>query len=141
MDLSVKDPGVKLLTMLVSCHSIAKRVAEHANLTLDEVLCLFVIFRWKPGNIKELSQFLGVRSSRTSKILYVLEERGYVTRAMSLADHRMEEVSLSERGTDLVGKVIEYARQSATAIAVSEVRESVSRSVTREGGEVAPGHH
>jgi DNA-binding MarR family transcriptional regulator len=106
MDQSVRDSGTAFFDLLLASHTSLKKVAELADMSAEEVLCLFVLQERHPENVKALSRHLGVRSSRMSKILYSLEERGFVIRSISMVDHRMEEVTLSSRGTDRMAKVL-----------------------------------
>jgi len=106
MDQFVRDSDTAFFDLLLATHTSLKKVAELADMSAEEVLCLFVLQEHHPENVKALSRHLGVRSSRMSKILYSLEERGFVTRSISIVDHRMEEVTLTPRGTDRMAKVL-----------------------------------
>jgi DNA-binding MarR family transcriptional regulator len=115
MDQFVRDSGIAFFDLLLASHTSLKKVAEVADMSAEEVLCLFVLHEHHPENVKALSRHLGVRSSRMSKILYSLEERGFVIRSISLVDHRMEEVTLTPRGTDRMAKVLALGRSLATS--------------------------
>jgi DNA-binding MarR family transcriptional regulator len=113
MDSSQQESGIALLGVLLASHNAAKKLAEHAELSVEEVFCLFILQELRPQNVKALARDLGVRSSRMSKILFSLEDRGFVVRSISLVDHRMEEVTLTARGTDRVARVAAFARSLA----------------------------
>jgi DNA-binding MarR family transcriptional regulator len=115
MDQFVRDSGIAFFDLLLASHTSLKKVAEVADMSAEEVLCLFVLHEHHPENVKALSRHLGVRSSRMSKILYSLEEHGFVIRSISLVDHRMEEVTLTPRGTDRMAKVLALGRGLATS--------------------------
>ncbi len=91
-------------------------MAGLADMSAEEVLCLFVLHEHHPENVKALSRHLGVRSSRMSKILYSLEERGFVIRSISNVDHRMEEVTLTPRGTDRMANMLAFGRSLAESV-------------------------
>lgn len=113
MDQLVRESGTAFFGLLLASHTSLKKVAELAEMSAEEVLCLFVLQEHHPENVKALSRHLGVRSSRMSKILYTLEERGFVIRSISIVDHRMEEVTLTPRGTDRMAKVLAFGRSLA----------------------------
>lgn len=120
MDDRQHDPGTRILDLLLTCHTAAKRVAEHADLSTEEVLCLFVLQERRPENVKALSNHLGVRSSRMSKILFSLEQRGFVVRSIAPVDHRMEEVTLTPRGADRIADILRFARSLAPGFPASD---------------------
>lgn len=115
MDQIIRDSGTAFFDLLLASHTSLKKVAELADMSAEEVLCLFVLQEHHPENVKALSRHLGVRSSRMSKILFTLEERGFVIRSISVVDHRMEEVTLSPRGTDRMAKVLAIGRTLAVS--------------------------
>ena len=135
METTHRDPGTGLLDLLLACHRAAKEVAEHTGLSSDEVFCLFILQEHRPQNVKALSNLLGVRSSRMSKILYSLEDRGFVVRAISLVDHRMEEVTLTPRGKDRIVDVLAFARTLADdpPFAGGHLSSGISVSATGQG--------
>jgi DNA-binding MarR family transcriptional regulator len=61
--------------------------------------CLLALFSEHPPSVKRLSELINVSATRASKILRGLEQRGFVTRTMHAADHRREQVMLTEAGT------------------------------------------
>jgi len=113
MDQIARDSGTAFFDLLLASHTSLKKVAELADMSAEEVLCLFVLQEHHPENVKALSRHLGVRSSRMSKILFSLEERGFVIRSISIVDHRMEEVTLTPRGTDRMAKILAFGRSLA----------------------------
>jgi DNA-binding MarR family transcriptional regulator len=113
MDQFQQDSGIAFLDLLLASHTSLKKVAELTDMSTEELLCLFVLQEHRPENVKAVSRHLGVRSSRMSKILYSLEQRGFVTRSISMVDHRMEEVTLTPRGTDRMAKVLAFGRSLA----------------------------
>jgi DNA-binding MarR family transcriptional regulator len=113
MDQITRDSGTAFFDLLLASHTSLKKVAELADMSAEEVLCLYVLQEHHPENVKALSRHLGVRSSRMSKILFSLEERGFVIRSISIVDHRMEEVTLTPRGTDRMAKILAFGRSLA----------------------------
>jgi DNA-binding MarR family transcriptional regulator len=105
------EDGLMMMETLLSAHGAGRKLAAAADLPLEEVLCLFVLYSRKPSSVKELTQHLVVRGSRTSKLLESLENRGYVTRTLSLIDRRREEVMLTGRGTYLIEQILRSAAE------------------------------
>ncbi len=91
--------GVDLFRQIKRCREIDKHLSERAQLTIDEMHCLAVIYLDKPSCVKFLSELLGTTAARTSKILLSLERRGCVTRNVDSADHRKEQILLTDSGT------------------------------------------
>ena len=88
------------------CRGIDKHVSSRAELTIDEIHCLSVLFSDHPSSVKRLSELINVSSTRASKILKDLEQRGFVSRTLGTADRRMEQVILTELGAKTILKVL-----------------------------------
>ncbi len=67
--------------------------------------CLGVLFSDRPASVKRLSELINVGSTRASKILKDLEDRGLVSRSLDTADHRKEQVILTEAGERAVRRI------------------------------------
>jgi len=98
MELSHSKMGAELLRQILRCKEIDKHLSESADLTVDEMHCLGVLYIERPMCAKTLSELLGLSATRTSKILLSLDRRGSVTRTMDSADHRKEQIMLTENG-------------------------------------------
>lgn len=98
--------GVDLLRLTRRCRGIDKYVSSRAELTVDEMHCLSVLYADHPPSVKRLSELINVSSTRASKILKDLEGREYVSRTLDADDRRKEQVVLTERGNGAVEKVI-----------------------------------
>jgi DNA-binding MarR family transcriptional regulator len=99
VELPTSNVGVELLRLTRRCRGIDKYVSSSASLTIDEMHCLLALFSEHPPSVKRLSELINVSATRASKILRGLEQRGFVTRTMHAADHRREQVMLTEAGT------------------------------------------
>jgi DNA-binding MarR family transcriptional regulator len=112
-----------LVDFLVRCHNVQKRIAGTIDLSIDEFHCLLLLHIHTPPSVKDLSRLLDVRSSRTSKLLSTLEERGYLSRTLSLSDRRVEEVLLTPRGVHAAETLLALLKeQSAPLLTLAELR-------------------
>ena len=98
--------GAELLRLTRRCRGIDKYVSSRAQLTIDELHCLSVLFSERPSSVKRLSELINVSSTRASKLLKDLEQRGYVTRTPDAEDHRRELVVLTEPGANTVHRIL-----------------------------------
>ncbi len=81
-------------------------ISQSVGLSVDEMHCLNLLNSENPTCVKNLIEQLGVSSTRTSKILRSLEQRGFVTRAALESDRRMEQIFLTVKGTELRQKCL-----------------------------------
>lgn len=91
-----------LIGVLTETRKLEKRLETLTRLSSDALLTLLVLHTRRPASVKELTGHLGVSDSRTSKLLCLLEDRGFITRRISLADRRVEQISLTPRGDHIV---------------------------------------
>ncbi len=98
--------GVELLRLTRRCRGIDKYVSSHAELTIDEMHCLSVLFSDHPPSVKRLSELINVSSTRISKILKDLQDRDLVTRTLDAEDRRKEQIVLTEKGSEAVQRVL-----------------------------------
>jgi DNA-binding MarR family transcriptional regulator len=68
--------------------------------------CLSVLYSDHPPSVKRLSELINVSSTRASKILKDLENRGLVTRTLDADDRRKEQVVLTESGEKAVEEIV-----------------------------------
>ena len=91
-----------LIGVLTETRKLEKRLESLTRLSSDALLVLLLLHTRRPASVKELTGHLGVSDSRTSKLLCLLEDRGFITRRISLADRRVEQISLTPRGDHIV---------------------------------------
>lgn len=92
-----------LIGILTETRKLEKRLESLTRLSSDALLVLLLIHSKRPPSVKELTGYLGVSDSRTSKLLCLLEDKGFITRRISLTDRRVEQISLTPRGEGIVG--------------------------------------
>lgn len=98
MEPSTSNSGQILIDLLLKCHQLEKHIAGSLHISVEELYCLTLLHLRKPRCVKELSSHLGVKGTRTSKLLHSLERRGFIVRTLSQADHRKERVTLTVLG-------------------------------------------
>ena len=91
-----------LIGVLTETRKLEKRLESLTRLSSDALLVLLLLHTKRPASVKELTGHLGVSDSRTSKLLCLLEDRGLITRRISVADRRVEQISLTPRGDHIV---------------------------------------
>ena len=112
--------GIDLFRQIKKCREIDKHLSEKANLTIDEMHCLAVIYLDKPPCVKFLSELLGTTAARTSKILLSLEKRGSVTRNVDSADHRKEQIVLTQTGNELAESILNLYTEISSKLNLHE---------------------
>jgi DNA-binding MarR family transcriptional regulator len=123
------EPGRVFIDLLLKCHLMEKQLAGFAGLSLDELYSLCVLHFRKPDCVKILSSILGIRGTRTSKVLHILERKGLIMRAPSAIDRRKEEVTLTIRGEHLVESIV---------VQSNAAWQSLFPSLQQEGNRILP---
>jgi len=100
--------GAELLRLTRRCRGIDKYVSSRAQLTVDELHCLSVLFSEHPSSVKRLSELINISTTRASKLLKDLEQRGYVSRTPVAEDRRKERVLLTETGALAVQRILSF---------------------------------
>jgi DNA-binding MarR family transcriptional regulator len=111
--------GAELLKLTRRCRGIDKYVSSRARLTIDELHCLSVLFSEHPSSVKRLSELINVSTTRASKILKDLEQRGYVSRTPVADDRRKEQVLLTESGSLTMNKILSFYAEIGSELLTS----------------------
>lgn len=111
--------GSDLLKLTRRCRGIDKYVSSRAQLTIDELHCLSVLFSERPASVKRLSELINVSTTRASKILKDLEQRGLVSRTPDADDRRKEQVLLTEAGSATVKRIISFYTEIGSELLTS----------------------
>jgi DNA-binding MarR family transcriptional regulator len=94
-------------------HRVQNALAKDVDLPIYSLECLLVLFLDHPDSAGVLAESLGIRKSSLSKLLNGLEDRGLVHRALDPVDRRMERLTLTQAGNDLVDRVHTRATEIA----------------------------
>ncbi|MFP4362965.1 MAG: MarR family winged helix-turn-helix transcriptional regulator [Spirochaetia bacterium] len=83
--------------ILSAIYSMENSIKKNYNLTINEAICLCCLDEGSnsPGNI---AQEMGISLSRMSRVLSSLENKGFITRAISSEDRRKMFFSLNKKG-------------------------------------------
>ena len=111
--------GAELLRLTRRCRGIDKYVSSRAQLTIDELHCLSVLFSEHPSTVKRLSELINVSTTRASKILKDLEQLGYVSRTQDAEDRRKEQVLLTETGSLTVERILSFYTEIGSELRTS----------------------
>ena len=89
----------KIKELLVEIHQLEKRLRNQFQMSLNESLAMCCLSKrsYAPG---DLARELELSSSRISRVLNNLEDKGYVTRALAHGDRRMLELEITDEGRD-----------------------------------------
>ena len=88
----------KLKYLYRSLYNFEKEFAETNGITINEGMILCCM---KDGNRKlasELYEFVGLSSSRVSRVINTVENKGFIVREMGVTDKRQMVFSLTELG-------------------------------------------
>jgi DNA-binding MarR family transcriptional regulator len=91
--------------LLVACQEKERRAAEKFHLSVPEFRVLRVFRTSSSLRVKDLLQLLDEDNSRLSRVLANLEESGFLVRSIQPDDRRGVMVTLTRKGTDLVGNL------------------------------------
>jgi DNA-binding MarR family transcriptional regulator len=100
--MTLASPAESLIGVLTETRKLEKRLESVTRLSSDALLVLLLLHTRRPASVKELTKHLGVSDSRTSKLLCTLEDKGLITRRISLTDRRVERISLTPRGDSII---------------------------------------
>jgi DNA-binding MarR family transcriptional regulator len=100
-----------LADFLLARRKIDKQLEAATGLSAHALLVLLVLHSRHPASVKELTRHLEVSGSRTSKLLAYLEKRDCITRRLSPADHRTEDVFLTPHGEYVITRALTLTTQ------------------------------
>lgn len=87
--------------------SILFPISDNNNLTIMKMKVLMEVSKQGKVNIGEIGQSLGVAGGNISNMCKNLESEGYLVRQRSHDDERVVEVSLTDKGKDVLSQVRE----------------------------------
>jgi len=108
MESSRHRAGIELFWLVLRCRELDKDLATLSGLTIDELHCLAVVSLRRPTHVRQLSDILGLTSSRTSKVLKSVEKKGLLRRLHHPLDRRKGDVVLTAPGKAMVEKTVLY---------------------------------
>jgi len=101
----VKELGELTFNLLKKCQEKEERLASQLKITVPEFRCIRMFRDDTQLHIKTLIERVDLSSSRLSRILESLEDKGFVTRKLDRSDRRSIIVSLTKKGISLFGEL------------------------------------
>jgi len=91
--------------LLANCQEKQERIAQKLNLTTSEFRCLKAFDADSQMPIKDIAGKMGLTSSRLTRIIDSMENKGLVRRIPDKTDRRVILVSLTAKGRDISAKL------------------------------------
>lgn len=98
-----------LLRLTLVSQKIARCLAGDAGLTVSGFHCMMQLHLAKPCCVRKLTEILGIGPTSTSKLLRSLDHKGWLTRTHNPTDRRMEQVTLTVQGMEIVEQIMTRA--------------------------------
>ncbi len=97
---------------------LSRRLRRHqlAGLTPTQLAALYTVEQSGPLRLSDLAAAEGIAPSTLTRLVAVLEERGYVRRCAVAGDARASKLEITQDGRDVLENI---RRQSTTALAGS----------------------
>lgn len=92
------EPICRLKDIYKALYAYEKQFAEEAGITINEGALLCCLKDGKPKSANELADFIGLSGSRVSRIIHILEEKGFILREIGISDKRQMIFTLTDAG-------------------------------------------
>ncbi|HEY6435364.1 MAG TPA: hypothetical protein VIY47_02150, partial [Ignavibacteriaceae bacterium] len=119
-----------LLSLNRFCYDVGRIISKKYHLTVNERNALIILSNIEINSIKELSAYLSISKTNTSKFLSLLEKKSLVLRIFGKTDKRFIQLLLTEQGklisNQVEDKINELLRERLSTIP-GELGESVRK--------------
>ena len=95
---NINDHSLFLLSLNRFCYDVGRIISKKYHLSVNERNALIVLSNIEINSIKELSGYLAISKTNTSKVLSSLEKKNLITRIFDKNDKRFIQLSLTEQG-------------------------------------------
>lgn len=102
------EPICRLKDIYKTLYSYEKQFSEDAGITINEGALLCCLKDGKSKSANELCDFIGLSGSRVSRIIQTLEDKGYISREIGVADKRKMIFSLTHLGKKKVKQMGDF---------------------------------
>lgn len=102
---NINDHSLFLLSLNRFCYDVGRIISKKYHLSVNERNALIVLSNIEINSIKELSGYLAISKTNTSKVLSSLEKKNLVSRIFDKKDKRFNQLSLTEQG-QLTTKIV-----------------------------------
>lgn len=96
----------KLKDIYKALYNFEKKFSEENGLTINEGMILCCMKNGESRSANELYDFVGLSSSRVSRVINSVEQKGYIKREMGLKDKRQMIFSLTESGKNKISEML-----------------------------------
>jgi|YelNatPaOPRAMG01_1025707.scaffolds.fasta_scaffold00416_23 Transcriptional regulators len=103
--------GLEVYHLRLSCKRFERDLARETGLTVNEIDCILSLYTEDMKSVGELSKFLDLSFTSTSKILGSLEEKGIIRRSIDSRDRRVEKVILTPLGRGIAERILIRSRE------------------------------
>lgn len=102
---NINDHSLFLLSLNRFCYDVGRIISKKYHLSVNERNALIVLSNIEINSIKELSGYLAISKTNTSKVLSSLEKKNLISRIFDKKDKRFNQLSLTEQG-QLTTKIV-----------------------------------
>ena len=95
---NINDHSLFLLSLNRFCYDVGRVISKKYHLSVNERNALIVLSGIDLNSVKELSGYLAISKTNTSKVLSSLEKKNLITRVFDKNDKRFIQLSLTEQG-------------------------------------------
>ena len=121
---TLNNHSLFLLSFNRFCYDVGRIISRKYHLTVNERNALIILSNIKISSVKELSGYLTISKTNTSKVLSSLEKKALVLRIFDKKDKRFVQLLLTEQG-----------KLTSTLVA-DEINELLRKSLTKLPGEL-----
>ena len=121
---TLNNHSLFLLSLNRFCYDVGRIISRKYHLTVNERNALIILSNIKISSVKELSGYLTISKTNTSKVLSSLEKKALVLRIFDKKDKRFVQLLLTEQG-----------KLTSTLVA-DEINELLRKSLTKLPGEL-----
>jgi len=100
-----------LLSLNRFCYDVGRVISRKYKLTVNERNALIILSNIEISSVTELSEFLSISKTNTSKVLTSLEKKSLVLRIFNEHDKRFIQLLLTENGKLTAGLVSDEINQ------------------------------
>ncbi len=95
---NINDHSFFLLSLNRFCYDVGRIISKKYHLSVNERNALIVLSCIEINSVKNLSGYLAISKTNTSKVLSSLEKKNLITRVFDKNDKRYIQLSLTEQG-------------------------------------------
>lgn len=104
---TINNYSLFLLSINRFCYDVRKVISKKYQLSVNERNTLLVLTNLKINSVTELSGYLSISKTNTSKVLSSLEKKNLILRLFDKKDKRIIQLLLTEKGKLISNKVVE----------------------------------